>query len=202
MTKAEYLSQLEARIKAFPQEERDSAMRFYAEYFDDAGAENEQQVIEQLGPPERLAEQLMGAAKENPEPVAEKKRGPLFWVLALLASPFLLVLAATALCVVVTVAMVLFCVMLMLALVAVVPFIVSASMLLSGFVAMVVGLLVTFSNFPTMLWFTGLGLAVLSLGALIWKPGVIIMQHCLKAVFRLSGWLIMRFRRLRFKAKR
>mgnify|MGYP006922422652 CR=1 FL=1 len=39
----------------YPAEERRDAMKFYNDYFDDAGEENEQQVIAELGDPAQVA---------------------------------------------------------------------------------------------------------------------------------------------------
>ena len=51
MNKQEYLSELEAYLASLSEEERNDALRFYEEYFEDAGPENEQQVISELGKP-------------------------------------------------------------------------------------------------------------------------------------------------------
>lgn len=60
MTRAEYLKELEANLVALPKEERDMAVEFYNEYFEDAGAENEQAVIDELGKPFNLARSIIG----------------------------------------------------------------------------------------------------------------------------------------------
>ena len=60
MTRAEYLKELEANLVTLPKEERDMAVEFYNEYFEDAGAENEQAVIDELGKPFNLARSIIG----------------------------------------------------------------------------------------------------------------------------------------------
>ena len=50
MNAYEYLQALRAALSALPDDEIDSAMRYYEDYFLDAGDENAAQVIEQLGP--------------------------------------------------------------------------------------------------------------------------------------------------------
>ena len=45
MTKDEFLIRLRTLVSDLPPEEREDVMNYYAEYFDDAGPENEQQVI-------------------------------------------------------------------------------------------------------------------------------------------------------------
>ncbi len=45
-------------MQDIPAEERVSAMEYYNDYFDDAGEENEQQVIRELGSPEQVAAEV------------------------------------------------------------------------------------------------------------------------------------------------
>lgn len=60
MTREEYLAELESDLISLPKEERDMAVSFYSEYFDEAGPENEQAVIEDLGKPYALARSIIG----------------------------------------------------------------------------------------------------------------------------------------------
>ncbi len=60
MTRAEYLAELDSHLITLPREERDMALQFYNEYFDEAGPENEQAVIEELGKPYNLARSIIG----------------------------------------------------------------------------------------------------------------------------------------------
>lgn len=59
MTKKEYLSELESHLVSISEEERTNAIQFYDEYFEDAGPENEQQVISELGKPFSLAKSII-----------------------------------------------------------------------------------------------------------------------------------------------
>ena len=60
MTRSEYLSELTSHLISLPKEERDMAVGFYEEYFDEAGPENEQAVIADLGKPFNLARSIIG----------------------------------------------------------------------------------------------------------------------------------------------
>ena len=77
MNAYEYLQALRAALSALPDDEIDSAMRYYEDYFLDAGDENAAQVIEQLGPPEQVAEAILrdytGVARRRPERFEEEK---------------------------------------------------------------------------------------------------------------------------------
>ncbi|MGN1135522.1 MAG: DUF1700 domain-containing protein [Oscillospiraceae bacterium] len=59
MTKQEYLSELESHLASLSEDERVNALQFYEEYFEDAGPENEQQVISELGKPFALAKSII-----------------------------------------------------------------------------------------------------------------------------------------------
>ncbi|MCI9439243.1 MAG: DUF1700 domain-containing protein [Lachnospiraceae bacterium] len=67
MKRTDFMNQLESLLQSIPSTEREEAMQYYNDYFDDAGAENEQQVIEALGNPARVAENikrdLLGSAE-------------------------------------------------------------------------------------------------------------------------------------------
>ncbi len=69
MNRIEFMTQLAALLQDVPVEERREAMQYYNDYFDDAGAENEQQVIEELESPKKVAENikadLKGTSSDN-----------------------------------------------------------------------------------------------------------------------------------------
>lgn len=58
MNRAEFMRQLESLLQSIPAAEREEALQYYNDYFDDAGDENEQDVIEALGNPARVAENI------------------------------------------------------------------------------------------------------------------------------------------------
>lgn len=58
MNRTEFMSQLERLLQSITPAEREEALQYYNDYFDDAGAENEQEVIEALGNPARVAENI------------------------------------------------------------------------------------------------------------------------------------------------
>lgn len=58
MNRTEFMTRLAALLQDVPVEERRDAMQYYNDYFDDAGAENEHQVIKELESPEKVAEKI------------------------------------------------------------------------------------------------------------------------------------------------
>lgn len=58
MNRTEYMRQLESLLQNVSATEREEALQYYNEYFNDAGPENEQNVIEALGNPAKVAENI------------------------------------------------------------------------------------------------------------------------------------------------
>lgn len=69
MNRIDFMKQLESLLQNVSQMEREEALQYYNDYFDDAGPENEKEVIEALGNPARVAENikrdLMGNGEVN-----------------------------------------------------------------------------------------------------------------------------------------
>ncbi len=59
MNAKEYLDRLRDALAVLPADERENALRYYQDYFLDAGAENEQNVIRELGDPDLLAAAIL-----------------------------------------------------------------------------------------------------------------------------------------------
>ena len=58
MNRREYIERLEQLLLVLPKEEREEALLYYSDYFDDAGIENEADVIRELGSPEEVAAKI------------------------------------------------------------------------------------------------------------------------------------------------
>ena len=59
MTRTEYMEQLKKYLKRLPKEDYENAVEYFTEYFDEAGPENEQQVMNELGDPKEAARELL-----------------------------------------------------------------------------------------------------------------------------------------------
>jgi len=55
MNRAQFMQKLGALLGDLPVNERTDALKYYADYFDDAGEENVDKVLEELGTPEQVA---------------------------------------------------------------------------------------------------------------------------------------------------
>ncbi|MCM1188787.1 MAG: DUF1700 domain-containing protein [bacterium] len=58
MNRSDFMTQLKRLLQGIPSAEREEALQYYNDYFDDAGEEQEQAVIEALGNPARVAENI------------------------------------------------------------------------------------------------------------------------------------------------
>lgn len=58
MNRAEFIERLKMLLSDISESEREEALNYYEDYFNDAGAENEQQIIESLGSPEKVAQTI------------------------------------------------------------------------------------------------------------------------------------------------
>lgn len=75
MNRIEFLKELEDLLQGISTEERQDALTFYQNYFDDAGYENEDQVIEELGSPEKVAATILTDAKTADDNAQFTERG-------------------------------------------------------------------------------------------------------------------------------
>ena len=66
MNRIEFMTELAALLQDVPVEERREAMQYYNDYFDDAGEENEEQVISELGNPAKVAATIKADLEARP----------------------------------------------------------------------------------------------------------------------------------------
>lgn len=65
MNRAEFMRRLAELLSDVPPAEREEAIQYYNDYFDDAGAENESGVIASLGTPEELARSIKAGLNDG-----------------------------------------------------------------------------------------------------------------------------------------
>jgi len=165
MDRAGYIKKLRGKLRRLPAHELNEALVYYEEYFDEAGVENEQQVIQQLGSPSVVASQIMADfAIKDLEGTSDstKKNMTAIWliILAILSAPLSLPLLAVAVALIISVGAVIFSFI-----VAIVATVVS--IFLGGVVALISGAFVLTDHWPTALLFMGIGLVVTGFGVLL-----------------------------------
>ncbi len=65
MNRQEFMERLENLLQNIPEQERIEALQYYNDYFDDAGVENEQAVLDALGTPAQVAENIKRDLNQN-----------------------------------------------------------------------------------------------------------------------------------------
>ena len=92
MTRREFITELASRLRYLPQKDLQAVLQYYEEYFDEAGAQNEQEVIRELKSPAHVASKILSdyAVKEANIARSSTKSGwRAFWftILAICAAP-------------------------------------------------------------------------------------------------------------------
>lgn len=67
MNRSEFMTRLRELLTDINEAEREEALSYYEEYFDDAGEENEASVISSLGTPEKVAATIKAGLNDNVE---------------------------------------------------------------------------------------------------------------------------------------
>lgn len=74
MNREEYLKRLSFLLKDLPKEEIEDAIAYYEDYFEEAGEEKEEQVIKELGSPEKIAKMIRDSVQEIRQAVSIQKK--------------------------------------------------------------------------------------------------------------------------------
>ena len=165
-TKTAFLLQLRKGLKPLPKEERENALIYYREYFEDNAGRNEAEICSELGDPKNIAREIVNEyAGNNPGYPVKKGMSTgsvvLIVVLSILAAPILLPIAAAALALALAIAVTVIA--------AVVSFFaVAAALLVGGIGLLVAAFFVGAIHWPTTLLMIGGGLMTVGVGILIW----------------------------------
>jgi uncharacterized membrane protein len=65
MSRKQFMDELESMLENIQDSEREEALQYYNDYFDEAGSENEEQVIRELGTPAKVAAIIKTSLQEN-----------------------------------------------------------------------------------------------------------------------------------------
>ncbi len=192
MNRQEFMRRLEELLKRIPASEREEALQYYNDYFDDAGPENEANVIRELGSPEQVAQKIAPEQfKEKiepeqtglgqPAPVVVKKTGGGWKVLAIillciLLAPIIIPLGIAVLAVLVSV------------IVAVVA--VCFGIVVAGVAILVAGIVVIGTGLVKLFVTPAVGLAVSGVGLLLFALGILLSLAIFWCCLKVVPWLI------------
>ncbi|WP_158584428.1 DUF1700 domain-containing protein [Lachnotalea sp. AF33-28] len=184
MNRNEYLEILDRQLRRLPADDREKAMEYYREYFDEAGPEQEEAAVEELGDPREVARQLITglAVKKLDQPEKSAKKGlSALWViiLAIFAAPFGLPLAFG-------VALVIMAACLCAALFVGCILLAGVCLIAGGALSVLVGIYLLFMQPAGALANLGLGLMCTGIGILVLYASIKMGKWCGR---RLSAWL-------------
>ncbi len=179
MNKNDYMKTLAYNLRRLPKKDFDQAIDYYEEYFADAGSENEQKAIEDLGSPESAAKELiMNLAVKNVEepPKTVKHSFKAIWIgiLGICAAPIALPIA---LCLILIIASLIFSLLCILGGLLLTAICIAAA----AIVGIIGGFILLFTSFAN-------GLATLGFSFLC--AGIGILSTC--GIFFLCKWLLQK----------
>jgi uncharacterized membrane protein len=189
--KEEFLSQLRKGLKKLPQEEIDSALEYYEEYFEEAGPEKEEEAIASWGSPGAAASQILAdyaIRQADSDPSAKRGLSTAWTVLrAIFASSVSIPVTAVSACLMVAADVALAIAILGLGAAAVCA-------AAGGVASVVAGCLVMLQSFPTMVFYVGAGLFCAGAGTALFLLVIWLGKHGFSGISKLFQ-KIMRWRK-------
>lgn len=199
MTKADYLAELEQHLRKLPKKDFHEALDYFTEYFEEAGPENEADVIAELGSPEEAAKDIIQNVLEKDDTVAQSKpkRSQQDWItliiLAILASPLLLLGAIIALSVIISVLIFALSLLIFLAAMLGTGYLFALALVMLSFITLFEAIFIFSSSWQALLmgvgsFFAGIGVAIL-IFLLLLKLSQL-YGHYVMAIFK---WLLRKW---------
>ena len=197
MNRVEFIQELERLLMDIPENDRMDAIAYYQDYFDEAGADNEAQVIRELGSPEKVADTIKAgftntsARQEASLQEKKKKRDfplALIIILVIFASPLLVGVGGGAFGIILGVLGVVFGIIVA---VIVTVFAVAVAMLACGVACVVAGAACIVVGLMRAVTSTVEGLVLVGVGGITFSIGVLFTILFVWCAFK---WLPMLFR--------
>ena len=193
MTKTEYLAKLTKYLRKLPQKDYEEALEYFMEYFEEAGPENEAQVIAELGTPKEAAHEVITRLLD--EKIIEDKsslrnKTTILWIaiLAVLASPVALPILLFFLAMLMTLLMIIFAVI-------VTALALTFALLISGVYTFFTSFSLLNISLASTLFGGGLGLLMFGGALLLLLISFEICKLIVKLITLLIKWLIKKGRK-------
>lgn len=193
MTKTEYLAKLTKYLRKLPQRDYEEALEYFMEYFEEAGPENEAQVIAELGTPKEAAHEVITRLLD--EKIIEDKsslrnKTTILWIaiLAVLASPVALPILLFFLAMLMTLLMIIFAVI-------VTALALTFALLISGVYTFFTSFSLLSVSLASTLFGVGLGLLMFGGALLLLFASFEICKLFVKLTTLLIKWLIKKGRK-------
>ena len=193
MTRTEYIAKLTKYLRKLPQKDYEEALEYFMEYFEEAGPENEAQVIAELGTPKEAAHEVISRLLD--EKIIEEKsslrnKTTILWIaiLAVLASPVALPILLFFLAMIMTLLMIIFAVI-------VTALALTFALLISGVYTFFTSFSLLSVSLASTLFGGGLGLMMLGGALLLLLISFEICKLIVKLITLLIKWLIKKGRK-------
>ena len=193
MTRTEYIAKLTKYLRKLPQQDYEEAIEYFMEYFEEAGPENEAQVIAELGTPKEAAHEVISRLLD--EKIIEEKsslrnKTTILWIaiLAVLASPVALPILLFFLAMIMTLLMIIFAVI-------VTALALTFALLISGVYTFFTSFSLLSVSLASTLFGGGLGLMMLGGALLLLLISFEICKLIVKLITLLIKWLIKKGRK-------
>lgn len=193
MTRTEYIAKLTKYLRKLPQKDYEEALEYFMEYFEEAGPENEAQVIAELGTPKEAAHEVISRLLD--EKIIEEKsslrnKTTILWIaiLAVLASPVALPILLFFLAMLLTLLVVIFAVI-------VTALALTFALLISGIYTFFTSFSLLNISLASTLFGGGLGLLMFGGALLLLLISFEICKLIVKLITLLIKWLIKKGRK-------
>lgn len=193
MTRTEYIAKLTKYLRKLPQKDYEEALEYFMEYFEEAGPENEAQVIAELGTPKEAAHEVISRLLD--EKIIEDKsslrnKTTIIWIaiLAILASPVALPILLFFLAMIMTLLMIIFAVI-------VTALALTFTLLISGVYTFFTSFSLLNISLASTLFGGGLGLLMFGGALLLLLISFEICKLIVKLITLLIKWLIKKGRK-------
>ena len=183
MNRNKFLKELNKLINTLPKEEKDDVINYYSEYFDDAGVDNENEVIKKLGTPKEVADKILEDYNNKSEKNLNNKSKNkiptwLIIVIVILGIPIGIPIIIAILAIIFSILLSVFAFLLAF-------FISSMALFMSGIIIMIFSIVVMFNHFPTALMLFGISLIFLGISVLIYLGVYILTKKLIKYIIKL-----------------
>ena len=193
MTRTEYIAKLTKYLRKLPQKDYEEALEYFMEYFEEAGPENEAQVIAELGTAKEAAHEVISRLLD--EKIIEEKsslrnKTTILWIaiLAVLASPVALPILLFFLAMIMTLLMIIFAVI-------VTALALTFALLISGVYTFFTSFSLLNVSLASTLFGGGLGLLMFGGALLLLLISFEICKLIVKLITLLIKWLIKKGRK-------
>lgn len=176
MDKNKYLDKLGGRLDKLPLGELGKAMQKYEKYFEDAGEENEQKVISELGPYKELAAKIEEEFFLKDEYFLKDKRSEKKNKVSIIR--IIILILTFYIWIPLIIAAYIFEIVLLIG---------GLILGFGGLFLFIIGIMLLFTSVPTGIFFMGTGLILVAMGILLFLAGLVLMKLTRRAIAFIFG---------------